>query len=157
MIVNLTRFLCAGLALGLAACGDSHDDDPDPDAEACEHLQEGPFHDRTAGADADDSAPQIAADHAAYRVTIPAGGGFVRFAAPAAGDHGFYLSEAVAVTFRDGAGTPIAPEETLTSIAACQEVAVKHVVELAVGTVFLELADDAARVDLVVEPLDHEH
>lgn len=150
-----TLFVCA-LASG---CG-SETPPPGPDAEGCEHLREGPAV-AVAAAPAADGAPEIAANHRRYDVAltpVAAGnGGFVRYAAPEAGDYLFFLSADVAVQFLDAAGAPVAPEASAKSSTACVEVKGRHVVPLEVGPYAIQLGPTThGAVSIVVEEAAHE-
>jgi hypothetical protein len=142
----------------LVACSDDHGhDEATPDAEACEHLQEGPALALTAGA-APASAPAVDDDHRRYDISlvdIDGGkGGVVRFAAAEAGAHLVVLSADVAIRFVDGAGSVIAPLAEAKGSASCGEVAARFEVPFVVGTVYLEIGPTAATsVNLVVEAI----
>jgi hypothetical protein len=175
------------ICLALAACGDgdspaaTHDaavehqhGDDDLDHHGCTHIKEGPFVDVTAGA-TQAAAVEVKADHNAYRVALAAGQpGYARYAAATPGDHVFFLDANLAFAVEDDRGTPVAIEESLTSVAesptsvaesptsvaACSEVKARHTVHLpAVGTYYLRLgpSDGVARVSMVIEALAHDH
>ena len=137
--------------------------EPSPDAEACEHLEQGPAQPIAAGSAADDSAPAVADDHRRYDITLAdisgQNGGFVAFASSEAADWLFLFDRDVPVTFRDAAGAAIAPEETSASSADCPLVRGRHLVPLEVGTVYLELGPSTeTSVSLVIEEAaGHEH
>jgi hypothetical protein len=141
-----------GAAL-LAGCG-SGTAAPGVDEGGCEHLQQGPAVAVTATA-TDAGAPAVAADHQRYDVTLAAvtggNGGVVTFAADA-GDHVFFFSESVEVTFATVAGAVVTPEEDATSSAVCTEIRRRYVVPLEVGTYALTFTPSAATaVSVVVE------
>ncbi|MBE7447590.1 MAG: hypothetical protein HS111_01480 [Kofleriaceae bacterium] len=156
----VAALLAAALAVGAGGCGDDHDDE-DPDVEACEHLENGPFAAVTATADTT-GAPAIAADHRAYTVTLPAGSGgntgFVSFAAGEAGDYLFFLDQPATAAFSTAAG-PLTPVQSTTSSPACATIAGRHLIELAVGTTFLQLTSaTGTTVNVAVEAAtDHAH
>src|SRR5690606_39011338 len=107
-----------------AACGH---DDPHPDAEGCEHLEEGPYATVTASAARDATAPMVAADHKAYTVTLPAGAvGHVAFPAAEAADYVVFLDRPVPFAVFDAAGAPVALEASETSSPACAAIRGKH-------------------------------
>lgn len=135
------------------ACGGGEPTEENPDLEACEHLEEGPFEEVAAGASADDTAPAIADDHTSYTVTLP---GFVQFAADEAGDFVFYLDADVDVALTDSSGGAVAAEESATSSEACGTIQGKHTYDLEVGTYFVELSGTGT-VNVVVEHGGHEH
>lgn len=132
----------------------------DVDKEGCEHLKQGPYVDLTAGVDAK-GAPQVKADHKAYRVALAAGqAGYLSFAAADKGDHLLYLDRNPRLQAQDDKGQAVAIESSVTSIAACTEVKARHTVELpAAGTYYLVLGPETAnsKVTLVVEPAGHKH
>ncbi len=147
----------AFLALApFAACGD---DDPaveSVDVEGCEHLQEGPAVAVTATLVGDTTTPAIAGDHKRYDVTLLAAGGqragVVSFAAAEATDYVFFFDASVPLEIIDSAGTVVAIEASTTSSTECTDIKARHVVELAVGTYFLELGPTAETdVGIVVE------
>jgi hypothetical protein len=161
------KILFANLTFAMilaAGCGDdAHEESID--VEGCEHLQEGPAAPITAAADAA-GAPAVDDDHRRYDVSLPdvgggQRGGFVAFAAAEATDYVFFLSADVAVAFTDAGGQPVAIEESTSSSPECEEIRGRHLIELAVGTVAIELGPTAeAEVSIVVEPAgehDHEH
>lgn len=148
-VIALTLSLAS--TLPLAACGD--DPVEGPDTEGCEHLQDGPFQQLTAGATRDSSAPMIDDDHVAYRVTGP---GFAFFAPAEAGDYHVFLGAAATLELTGPDGEVITPEETVTGSAACDEIAERLLVPLVVGTTFFELTS-AGEVPIVLEPAAHDH
>jgi hypothetical protein len=141
----------AAVTLALAGCGDDPVED-NPDLEGCEHLQEGPFQQLTAGATRDSTAPMIDDDHVAYRITQP---GFVFFGTGDAGDYHFFFSDDAPVEVTDPNGDVVVPEETSTGSETCDDIAVRYLMELAVGTNYLELTG-TGEVTIVVEPAAHE-
>jgi hypothetical protein len=150
----------------LAACSDdpaeTHGDtEPDVDAEACEHLSEGPYNDVTAAADSA-TAPSVDAEHTAHRIALPAAtGGYVSFASGAAGDIIFFLDADVPLAIEDASGAAVPIEESCDPAAcsaSCTLLAGRHVVELAVGTYYLLLGpSSSATVALVHEEAGHQN
>lgn len=140
------------LLLLLAACGS--DASPDPvEIAACANLETGPFQDLTAGPDpVTDLAIEIDDDDVAYRVALGTTGGYVFFGATSPADYLFALDTDVSVTFTTQGGDPVEPGITASSSSACSEIQRMHVLSLATGTYFLELAPDAETVTIVVEP-----
>jgi hypothetical protein len=139
----------------LAACSDepaeTHGDtEPDVDAEACEHMSEGPYNDVTAAADSA-TAPSVDAEHTAHRIALPAttggNGGYVSFASGAAGDIIFFLDADVPLAIEDASGAAVPIEESCDPAAcstSCTLLAGRHVVELAVGTYYLLLGPSSS-------------
>jgi hypothetical protein len=129
-------------------------------AEGCEHLEKGPFVDLT-GATDPGSAPELRADHKAYRVSIPAGAaGYVRFAADAVGDLVLFLDADPLLAVEDDKGGAITIEKSEKTIAECTIVKAKHTVPVAaVGTLRFKLGPSAAvaKVTIVVEEAAHAH
>lgn len=136
----------------------------DLDAEACEHYVEGPFVQHTA-TEAVEDASDISAEHTAHAITLielaGANGGYVSLQAPSAGDYVFFLDQDVPLSVQSSAGSDVLIEESCdpsACSATCGLVKGKHVVELAVGTYYLELGPtDLASVHLVHEVLGGEH
>jgi hypothetical protein len=144
------------LAVAVGACSsDKAAEEENPDAEACEHLAEGPGVDVAAAATSSAMAPPVAGDHKRYDVTLGdvAGGkgGFVTFAAAAAGEFIFYTSEPVQLTVKDPAGADVKAEKTATSIPECTGIKGRHVYDLVVGTHILEVRAAAGKVSVIVE------
>jgi hypothetical protein len=154
----------SALALFGAGCGE--DDDPeggeDPDAEACEHMKEGPMALVTAAAAFSATAPAVKNDHQRYDLTLADGvggkAGFVTFAVPAAGDYIVYTSAAVKVAVKSAAMADVTAESTTNSFAGCPEVKGRHVYELAVGTYVIGIGPETSdKVSLVLEADTHAH
>jgi hypothetical protein len=144
----------------LAACSDSSaPDEEHPDAEGCEHLQDGPAVALTAGSVADDSAPAVAADHRRYDIALSGEAtSVVRFAAGEATDHVFFLDADLPLAFVAADGAVVEPEEKLASSSECADIAARYTVPLEVGTYYLRFGITAAAgVSLVVEEADHDH
>lgn len=136
-----------------AACGeDEHD--ADPDAEGCEHLQDGPYADVTATATRNGTVPPpaVAADHKAYTVTLPlAAIGYVSFAAAEATDYVVFLDLPAAFAVLDATGAQVAIEASETGSPACEAIRGKHTFALPVGTVYFALGPNMGMLNLVVE------
>jgi hypothetical protein len=141
-----------------AACGHG---DPDPDAEACEHLERGPYAVVTATATRSGTVPPpaVAADHRAYTVTLPTAAlGYVSFAAAEATDYTVYLDLPAPFAVLDAAGAQVAIEASATSSPACAAIRAKHTFALPVGTAYFELGPNMGMLNLVVEEAaGHEH
>jgi hypothetical protein len=156
--MRTTTFL-PSLFLLVAACGHD-DDDHDPDAEACEHLEKGPYTNVTASAAHDDTAPRVAADHMAYTVPLTVSAvGYVAFPAAKATDYVVFLDRPVPFQVLDAAGAMVTLEASETSSPACAAIRGKHTFPLPVGTAYFGLgpAMGDTPVNLVVEEAgDHD-
>jgi hypothetical protein len=156
------RILGALTALSLSAlgCGGEDHHEENPNAEACEHLQEADAPVAiTAAATSSPTAPAVRADHARYDVTTVAvaggKGGYLTFASAAAGDYIFFASAPVQLTVKNPAGADIAAESSATSIPECSEVKGRYVYPLQVGTHILGISTSADEVSFVVEGHAH--
>jgi hypothetical protein len=142
-----------------AACGG--EDEPDVDAEGCEHLQEGPYAEVSASATRNGTAPPpaVAADHRAYTVTLPlAAIGYVSFAAAEATDYIVFLDLPAAFAVLDATGARVTLEASATSSPACAAIRGKHTFALPVGTAYFELGPNMGMLNLVIEEAaGHEH
>jgi len=191
MKLHLSLALLLALPLGMLACGESSDDEPtttsptgnggsgghhheDPDEDACEHLQNGPFNDVTAASDTA-GAPDVSAAHTAHRIGLPAAGsgggggaagsgfayqGYVAFAPDEAGEIIFFFDDDLTLAVSDSNAQPVDIEESCDPAAcsqACTEIEARHAVDLTVGTFYLHLGADADRVTLVHVAADHAH
>jgi hypothetical protein len=139
-----------------SACGGGGAEGEDLLAEACEHMQDGPFEDVTAAADRAAALPDVTYEHTSVRVALVdvAGGrgGFVAFRAAAAAGYVFFLSANVAFGVSDAAGAPVTLEQSRGDLGACAEVSVEHTVALEVGTWTLSLGPTSeTTVSLVIE------
>lgn len=128
--------------------------------EGCEHMEKGPFVDLQGAADPA-TAPELKADHHAYRVTIPAGAaGYARFAADAVGDLVLFFDADLLLAVEDDKGAAVALEKSEKGIAECTIVKAKHTVPIAtVGSYRFKLGPSAAvsKVTIVVEEASHAH
>ena len=156
----MIRFLL--LSAALAGCGPSTPE-PSADAEACEHLQEGPNVAVTATAAAT-GAPSVGTEHTRFDVTLidvtGGKGGSVSFASEHEADHVVFLSEEVVLKVKDGAGAEVALESSAASSADCALVKGRHVVDLGVGTYTFSFGPTTkTSVQLVIEVDEaaHEH
>jgi hypothetical protein len=127
----------AAFALVLAACGEHGLEDIE--AEACEHLDEGPFQPLAATATAAD-APAGNETHVSYEVSLVdlgegSFGGFVAFDPPEAGEYYVFTDQPVELSFADASGATIAIESQCTS-SPCSETCgiVERRYQLDVGT-----------------------
>ena len=160
------------LALALPACDDhGHDDDHDHDhgdaagghaaaegveAEACEHLAEGPAVPVAAAAVSAAGAPAVSDDHTRYDITLSAaeGGasGVVEFASEAAGEHSFFFNAEVGLQVTGPDGTVLTADHTHTSSTLCSDIKLWAVYDLDVGTSALQLTTpQPGPVALVIE------
>jgi hypothetical protein len=146
-IVIPALLLCAGAT---AACSE---DEPGADAEACEHIKEGPYTSVTATTARDGTTPAVRADHMAYTITLPAGAvGHVSFAAAEVIDYIVFLDKPVPLQVLDGSGATVAIEASETSSPECAEVRGRHTIPLPVGTAYLALGPSMGMpFNLVVE------
>lgn len=115
------------------------------DAEACEHLAEGPVVETTAAA-TEDAAPDVSAAHTAHAITFVdfAGqnGGYVALQAAEAGELVLFLDADVPVAVRRAGGGDVPIEASCDPAAcsgACSTIVGRHVVDVEVGTYVLEL------------------
>lgn len=149
-------FLSAALVVLASACGGPA---PIKDAEACEHLNEGPNEAVTATATAS-GAPSINTEHTRFDVTfvdVTGGkGGSVSYAAAHEAHHVIFLNEDVPVKVTSSAGADVAI--TSSEPSDCSAVKARHEVPLAVGTYTLTFGPtDKASVRLVIEAEKHGH
>jgi hypothetical protein len=154
--MRTTSFPALFLLAATAACGE---DEPGIDAEACEHLQEGPYTSVTASAVRDDTAPRVAPDHMAYTVALAAGAvTYVAFAAAEATDYVVYLDKPVPFQVLDAAGAMVTLEASEPSSPGCAAIRGKHTFPLPVGTAYFGLGPSMGMpVNLVVEEAgDHD-
>lgn len=135
------------------ACGGTTTPEPSPDAEACEHLKEGPATSVTAAAM---NGPAVSNDHRRYDVTLAETngqrGGQVTFAAAEQADHAFFLGKDIPVAFASASGGAIEPESVVKSSTECAEIKAKYIVPLEVGTYTLTFGPTTeTTVGVVVE------
>jgi hypothetical protein len=173
--MRMKRWVVLGLLTALVwGCGDDEAPDPTvepegPAADACEHLEEGPFNDVTAGADAA-GAPNVSATHTKHRITLlddgsGSYGGFVAIEADEAAEILIFLDGPVAIAVQDaqGAGLSLEQEPSCPGdgcAEACPAVKNHVAVDVAsVGTYYVALGPTAAsEVSLVhFEAAGHEH
>jgi hypothetical protein len=134
-LIGSMRF--GALALALAACGEGGLEEIE--AEACEHLDEGPFQPLAAAATAAD-APAGNETHVSYEVSLldlgeGSFGGFVAFDPPEAGEYYVFTDKPVELSFADASGASIAIESQCTG-SPCSETCaiVERRYQLDVGT-----------------------
>jgi hypothetical protein len=136
----------------------------DLDAEACEHISDGPFVQHLAAETVAD-APDVSAEHTAHDVVLVeldgVNGGFVSFQAPAAGEYVFFLDQDVPLSIQSSAGADVLVEERCDPAACsptCALVRGRLLVDLAVGTYYLELGPtDLPSVHLLHEAIGVAH
>jgi hypothetical protein len=148
-----TVLLSATLLVG---CGDAG-----IDADACEHLQEGPASAITASANTT-GAPAVSNDHRRYDISLidEAGGkgGSVSFAVAAANNYTLFLNGAVPVNLRDANGQRIEVLASGADSAACSELKRLHIFSLAVGTYSISFGPtQSSSVSLVIIEAEHTH
>lgn len=145
----------------LIGCGD---DDESGEAEACEHLKEGPASSINASATTS-GAPAVSNDHKRYDITftdVTGGkGGTVSFAASEQAEYTLFLNASVPVEVKDANGQKIEPEVSGNGSSECDELKVRHTFPLKVGThTFTFGPTTSTSVSLVLEEAaheDHEH
>lgn len=159
----LTAAACAATLLGAPACGDDHEEHGEStEAEACEHLADGPFQAVSAAADQSGGLESINYPHTRVDVALVpvegGNGGWVSFAADEDGDFGVFMDADVPLAVFDAGGDPVAFEASATGSAVCDAIGAVHTVELAVGTYALQLGPTSATtVGIVVEHLEGDH
>lgn len=139
------------------ACGGTTTPEPSPDAEACEHLKEGPATPVTAAAT---NGPAVSNDHRRYDVTLAETGGQrggqVTFAATEQSDYVFFLGKDIPVTFANASGGAVEVESVEKSSTECTEIKAKHTVPLDVGTYTLTFGPTTeTTVGVVIEETAH--
>ncbi len=152
--------LLASLSL-LPACG-AHGLE-EIEAEACEHLEEGPFEPLVATADAE-SAPTGDQTHVSYEVTLlpdegGSFGGFVAFESAEGGEYYVFSDAEVELSFWSGASIPVLSEcEGSPCSETCGLIARRYQLELPSGRTIIELRGaSTAEVSLLVEAGEHDH
>lgn len=151
--------LLAILALSVSACGDEdHDDHADetPQAEACEHMVDGPAESATGAAD-QTSATSATFEHTRVDLTLAedANGdyvGYVNYEATAAGEYYLFANNEAPLMVLDSSGNEVTIESTNTDFTECTDVAVEYLFDLEVGTYTFVFGPGAdASVSYVVE------
>jgi len=139
--------------------------EPDPAADACEHLEGGPFADVEAIPDADD-APDVSGEHTAYHVTLPGDeasgyGGYVTYVLHEGSEVVFFTDQDATLALQDANGEGIAWEDACTSDCtdACTTVRTSWTVDIpTVGTYALHVESSAEEVTVVIlHAGDHDH
>jgi hypothetical protein len=157
-----TCVLLASLSL-LPACG-AHGLE-EIEAEACEHLEEGPFEPLAASADAE-GAPSADQTHVSYELTLleqgdGSFGGFVAFESEEGGDHYVFSDAPLQLTFSGEDGAQLAVESRCESepcSETCALVAERYQVDLPVGRTVIEVRGaTSAEASLLVEAGEHDH
>ncbi len=126
-----------------------------PEEEACEHLADGPFEAVTAAALPGDGA-DISFEHTRVDVALLADGdefyGWVSFAADEDAEFTFFLTDDVPFAIQDLNAALVAVEESEIGSEFCDDIAVSHTFDLAVGTYALSFGPSASdSIGLVVE------
>lgn len=142
------------------ACGEEEEEES-ADAEACEHLAEGPSTAVTATVVATD-APAVKDDHRRYDIALVdvtgGKGGTVKFAAAEAGDYIIFTSASVAVSIQDANGQTVTPEASTDRSSECTDVKGRHTVPMKVGTHTITFGPTPeTAVSVVIEHGEHDH
>lgn len=144
----LTLFSISGLLVATAACGGDdaggEHEDLDPEADACEHMIEGPAESVTAVADMAADAPDMGEHHIRWEIALVDDGagafsGYVDLVVEEEGESILFGSADIPVTVRDASGNEVPLRRADDSITACTEVDASNSYELGVGTYQLEL------------------
>lgn len=161
----MTKKLLAAFLLSTAlvsvGCGDDHPEEEGVDAEACEHLQEGPATAIIANLGTNNPPPEIRADHRRYDITLMTGPdgahGIVSFAASEAADYVIYTNADVPLSITTASGEAVEIEESTRSSEGCADIKGRHVVPLTVGTYSLYFGPTStATVGVLIEE-SHDH
>lgn len=141
--------------------GDEHGEEG-AEAEACEHLANGPFAAITGGAADATDLPDAGIEHTSVDITLVEGDGgneaFVSFAAEEDAEFLFFLDVNAPFAVFDGAGNEVEIEATEEGSEACTEIGVSYTLDLSVGTYTLHIGPtDATEVSLVHEEAGEEH
>ena len=135
------------VATAFAGCDSAHDDDhkheeESPEAEACEHLTQGPASVATASTDSD-LAPDISKSHTRHDLTLAGDadkkGGYVKFIAAKSGDYVVVMNADVPAQVVDAQGNALTPKSEATLQAGCAAIKRKAVYTLGVATYRLKL------------------
>lgn len=143
-----------------AGCGEHREHGHEnPNAEACEHLKEGPAVAVSAAAAASTDAAKIGNDHKRYDVTLVdvtgGKGGFVSFAAAKEGEYILFTSAPAKLNVKSAAMADVAAESSAASVTECTDVKGRHVYDLKVGTYVIGIGPETAdKVSFVVEASD---
>jgi hypothetical protein len=142
----------------MAAC-DAHDHEGEetPEAEACEHLVDGPAQAVDAKADPKTSdLADVSKSHTRFDVTLPADasgtyGGYVRFLAPAKGGYLVVANASTPLQVIDSAGAEVTPTSAAAT-PACSAAKVQLGLNLDVATYLVKLGPaPQAKVGLLFE------
>lgn len=153
---NMIIFLLVAFAF---ACSDedeaTHEVEP-PEAEACEHLQEGPAVAITAQAAADGTLERADEPHKRIDITLTdvdaQKGGYVAYEAADAGEYLFFLNASLTFKVMDAEGVEVPLENTVAGSDLCSDIVVTHTIDLGVGTYTLMFGPtDLTSVSLVAE------
>lgn len=140
--------------LGATGCGAS---DTDLETAFCDGLQQPAA--KTVDASLDADAAPDATDDSRVDVVLNAEqdgsfGGYVAYEPDESGSFAFGLTEDVELVFRDASGEEIAIDTTVVG-AACDELAVRHSVTLALEVVTIEIVGSPTEtVGLIAEESD---
>lgn len=158
-LVTLSLSLC----LAATACS-SDDDEVTPEADACEHMADGPSEAVTAAAASTDDGPDVGEHHTRFDITLVASGtdyvGFVDVVAEEAGEMLIFSDGDTAMKLWNGT-TEIAAEATNANVTECSEVTMSRTFDVEVTTYTLELGPtDQTSISLVFGEAgghDHDH
>lgn len=156
---NATIVLMLGVVVG--GCEDGHDHDhadESPEAEACEHLSEGPATALTANTTDDGDSADVSKSHTRYDLTLPGEaekkGGYAKFISPQAGDYLLVMNGEVPVQLLDLQGNAVEPKSAGSALDGCSAVRRQAVYTLGVATYRLKLGPtSASSVGLLFEAL----
>lgn len=165
--------LALALGFSLSACSDEHDHEDNnhahntnnesPEAEACEHMEEGPFQDVTAAEDSTGTLSNIAVPHTRVDVALAGEGadrgGVVSFEASEAGEYTFYLSTDVDFVLADSNAMTLSPEASGGAVSLCATaILATHTFDLQVGTYTITMGPaDLETLSVIFEAGEHEH
>jgi hypothetical protein len=154
-------------ALVTAACGEhgGHGDghgDATAEADACEHMIEGPGQAATAIADMTADAPDLGEHHTRFDIALiaDAGGmyaGYIDLAVEEAGISDLFLDRDVPVRVWNASGSEVMAHHAQTSITECTEVSLGLGYQLGVGTYLVGFGPTTEQTVSMVVVLEGEH
>jgi hypothetical protein len=134
----------AALALVLATSAACSEETPAIDADACAHLEMGPYVPVTATVSKDTGTPAILSDAQAYTLTLPATGiGYVKFEAPSTRDFVVFVDRDVPVMAQTSASAAISAKSTAKTSEACATIKGRYAFKLTAGVNYLGFGPDA--------------
>lgn len=159
--------LSIAAVLAIAGCGGHGDEHGEhggePEADACEHMIEGPGQAATAVADMTADAPDVGEHHTRFDVALVAdtGGmysGYVDLVVEEAGISDVFTDSAVAMRVWNASGSEVMAHHAQSTITECTEVSQGIGYQLGVGTYSLQLGPTTEQtVSLVVVLEGEEH